>query len=68
MFDQTKHLSFQVQIPVFCALMYILATIAILGIQEVGVTEIDPESPTRVIDIQAPDSEMTVIEPDDSNP
>ena len=48
--------------------MYILATIAILGIQEVGVTEIDPESPTRVIDIQAPDSERTVIEPDDSNP
>ena len=32
MFDQTKHLPFQVQIPVFCALMYFLAAIAIIGI------------------------------------
>ena len=48
--------------------MYILAAIAILGIKEVGVTETDPESPSRVIEIQAPESEMTEIEPDDSNP
>ena len=48
--------------------MYVLAAIAIIGIQEVGVTETDPESPTRVIEIQMPESEMTEIEPDDSNP
>ena len=31
-FDQTKHLSFQAQIPIFCGLMYVLAAIAVLGI------------------------------------